>query len=140
MIILLKASLPHKRQVIHKRNSNVTFMLHVQRWNFTSGSPNLTLALRWCYLGLSVQKVEGPRFKPNSFRNNAFCHAANVAACNSTRGMVSLLMGASQALAITMVHSMWPSVVTTRRYDTTPYAISDASAKWCSSLCVVSEG
>ena len=69
---------------------------------------------------LSVQKVEGPRFKSNSFRNNAFCLAANVAAYNSSRGMVSLLMGVSLALAITMVHSMWPSVVTTRRYDMTP--------------------
>ena len=34
---------------------------------------------------LSIQKVEGPRSRFSSFRSNAFCLAAKVAACNSSR-------------------------------------------------------
>ena len=69
---------------------------------------------------LSVQKVEDPRSRSSSFHSNAFCLAARVAACNSSRGTVSFLIGASLDLAITMVQFTRPFVVTTRRYDTTP--------------------
>ena len=69
---------------------------------------------------LSVQKVENPRSRFSSFRSNAFCLAGKVAACNSSRGTVSFLIGASLDLAITMVQFTLPSVAITHRYDTTP--------------------
>lgn len=80
---------------------------------------------------LSVQKTESSSCMSSSERRYRSACSARTAAHSSRRGMVCCSRGANFAFPNTNEHYILPSF-SMRRYETMPYALCDASQKWCS--------